>query len=587
MEKEQRSLARLLGWSGRWKGLTLFGVSLAFISAALALMPYIFVYLCVDEILSGSVGGASKWGWAALWTAVANTVCYISALMCTHIAAFHTARNIRIMALDHVRKLPLGWFMTHSTGQVRKTIDYNSSLTEDVLAHKLADTAASALTPIVAIVLLFVFSPLMGLACLATMALSILAMASMMGGAHKGFYMRYQKELEKMSSEAVEYVRLIPVLKTFNQTVMSFKAFWKTIKDNGDAALEYALSCRKGQTAFLTLINSTFALLIPIALVLAGDGDVMGTLSSFIFYSIFAPACGSLMYRLMYASESVMKLTLAVDSISSLLEVGQMEEGAITDTGDGTLTFSHVSFSYPGREGKAVDDLSFTLEKGKLTALVGPSGGGKSTIALLAGRFWDVDSGCVTLGGHDVRTLSHATLMDSLSIVFQNPRLFECTLYENVALARRNASREEVIRALSLAQCDDIIARLPEGLETRITDAGGQLSGGERQRIALARAILKDSPIVILDEATAWADADNEVLIQKAIGQLTKGRTVLTIAHRLSSIVDADRILVVEHGRIVQDGDFRSLSGEDGLFRTMWKDYNEAAQWRLNSKEEA
>ena len=378
MEKEQRSLARLLGWSGRWKGLTLFGVSLAFISAALALMPYIFVYLCVDEILSGSVGGASKWGWAALWTAVANTVCYISALMCTHIAAFHTARNIRIMALDHVRKLPLGWFMTHSTGQVRKTIDYNSSLTEDVLAHKLADTAASALTPIVAIVLLFVFSPLMGLATLATMALSILAMASMMGGAHKGFYMRYQKELEKMSSEAVEYVRLIPVLKTFNQSVMSFKAFWKTIKDNGDAALEYALSCRKGQTAFLTLINSTFALLIPIALVLAGDGDVMGTLSSFIFYSIFAPACGSLMYRLMYASESVMKLTLAVDSISSLLEVGQMEEGAITDTGDGTLTFSHVSFSYPGREGKAVDDLSFTLEKGKLTALVGPSGSGKS-----------------------------------------------------------------------------------------------------------------------------------------------------------------------------------------------------------------
>ena len=264
-----------------------------------------------------------------------------------------------------------------------------------------------------------------------------------------------------------------------------------------------------------------------------------------------------------------------------------MEEGAITDTGDGTLAFSHVSFSYPGREGKAVDDLSFTLEKGKLTALVGPSGGGKSTIALLAGRFWDVDSGSVTLGGHDVRTLSHATLMDSLSIVFQNPRLFECTLYENVALARRNASREEVIRALSLAQCDDIIERLPEGLETRITDAGGQLSGGERQRIALARAILKDSPIVILDEATAWADADNEVLIQKAIGQLTKGRTVLTIAHRLSSIVDADRILVVEHGRIVQDGDFRSLSGEDGLFRTMWKDYNEAAQWRLNSKEEA
>ena len=529
-------------------------------------MPYIFVYLCVDEILSGSVEGASKWGWAALWTAVANTVCYISALMCTHIAAFHTARNIRIMALDHVRKLPLGWFMTHSTGQVRKTIDYNSSLTEDVLAHKLADTAASALTPIVAIVLLFVFSPLMGLATLATMALSILAMASMMGGAHKGFYMRYQKELEKMSSEAVEYVRLIPVLKTFNQSVMSFKAFWKTIKDNGDAALEYALSCRKGQTAFLTLINSTFALLIPIALVLAGDGDVMGTLSSFIFYSIFAPACGSLMYRLMYASESVMKLTLAVDSISSILEVGQMEEGAITDTGDGTLTFSHVSFSYPGREGKAVDDLSFTLEKGKLTALVGPSGGGKSTIALLAGRFWDVDSGSVTLGGHDVKTLSHATLMDSLSIVFQNPRLF---------------SREEVIRALSLAQCDDIIARLPEGLETRITDAGGQLSGGERQRISIARAILKNAPIILLDEATASLDTENESRIQAALSSLLKGRTVLVVAHRLRTVMASDHIVVLKEGRKVEEGTGESLMVSQGLFSQMAERQLKSSRWRM------
>lgn len=581
MEKEQRSLARLLGWSGRWKGLTLFGVSLAFISAALALMPYIFVYLCVDEILSGSVGGASKWGWAALWTAVANTVCYISALMCTHIAAFHTARNIRIMALDHVRKLPLGWFMTHSTGQVRKTIDYNSSLTEDVLAHKLADTAASALTPIVAIVLLFVFSPLMGLATLATMALSILAMASMMGGAHKGFYMRYQKELEKMSSEAVEYVRLIPVLKTFNQSVMSFKAFWKTIKDNGDAALEYALSCRKGQTAFLTLINSTFALLIPIALVLAGDGDVMGTLSSFIFYSIFAPACGSLMYRLMYASESVMKLTLAVDSISSLLEVGQMEEGAITDTGDGTLTFSHVSFSYPGREGKAVDDLSFTLEKGKLTALVGPSGSGKSTATRLVSRFWDPDAGRIRIGGVDISSVEPEALLADISTVFQDVTLMNGTILENIRLGRSGASDEEVLKAARLACCDDFALALPDGYDTVLSENGSSLSGGERQRISIARAILKDAPIILLDEATASLDTENESRIQAALSSLLKGRTVLVVAHRLRTVMASDHFVVLKEGRKVEEGTGESLMASQGLFSQMAERQLKSSRWKM------
>ena len=486
--------------------------------------------------------------------------------------------------MAHVMKLPLGIFTGNQSGRLRKLIDDNAGLTEDLLAHKLPDLAGTIVTPIAAIVMLFLFDWKMGLLCLLTMALALLSMCLMMGGKNAGFFHRYQKEIERMSGEAVEYVRGIPVVKMFQQTVYSFKAFYAAIKDYSDLASQYAMSCRVGQTCFLTFINGTFALLIPAALLLASGGDVRTVLVNFIFYALFAPACGQMINRIMYMSEAVMEANEAVGRLDEILGQKPMEEPKVQKRSiNAAVSFHHVTFTYPGAKRPALDDVTFSVRPGQVTALVGPSGGGKTTAACLIPRFWDVDSGSVSVGGVDVREMDTKDLMEQVAFVFQDTRLFKESLLENIRAARPQASREEVLSAAHAAQCDDILEKLPHGLDTVVGTKGVYLSGGEQQRIALARAILKDAPIVVLDEATAFADPENEHQIQKAFETLTKNKTVLMIAHRLSTVQDADNILVLSDGKISEQGSHESLLAEKGVYAAMWEDYQRSAQWKVGN----
>ena len=521
----------------------------------------------------------------AVWFAIGSILLYFAALMSTHIAAFRTARNIRRAAMTHVLKLPLGFFTGNQSGRLRKLIDDNAGLTEDLLGHKLPDLAATAVTPIAAIVVLFLFDWRMGLLCLLTMVLALLSMCLMMGGKNAGFFHRYQKEIERMSGEAVEYVRGIPVVKMFQQTVYSFKAFYAAIQDYSNLASQYAMSCRTGQTCFLTFINGAFALLIPAALLIASGGDVRTALVNLIFYALFAPACGQMINRIMYMSEAVMEADEAIGRLDEILSQQPMEEPKVQKRpASDAVVFDHVTFTYPGADQPALEDVSFSVRPGEVVALVGPSGGGKTTAASLIPRFWDVDSGSVTVGGVDVWDMAPHVLMDQIAFVFQNSRLFKASILENVRAARPEATREQVLAALMAAQCGDILEKLPKGMDTIIGTEGTYLSGGEQQRVALARAILKDAPIVVLDEATAFADPENEALIQKAFVQLTKGRTVIMIAHRLSTVVGADKILVLDQGRLVEQGTHEQLTAAGGLYARMWADYNRAVQWKITSE---
>ena len=590
--KKQSNLSRLLMLAGGHKKLTFLGCALSGIAAVLGLIPYVCVWLAARDVLAvypdvTGAPGIVRWGWMAVWFAAANILVYFAALMCTHIAAFRTARNMRHTGVAHILELPLGFFTGNQSGRLRKIIDDNAALTEDLLAHKLADLTAAVVTPIAAVILLFSFDWRMGLLCLLTMILAFVCMASMMGGKNAGFFHRYQREIEKMSAEAVEYVRGIPVVKVFQQTVYSFKAFYEAIQSYSDLASQYAMSCRNGQTSFLTCINGGFALLIPAALLLASGGNGWEVLADFIFYALFAPACGAMINRIMYASESVMEANEAMMKLDQILEQKPLEETANPKKPENeTVSFEHVTFQYPGTEHPALKDVSFTAKEGTVTGLVGPSGGGKSTAASLIPRFWDVQNGHVRIGGVDVRDMASRELMKHVAFVFQDTKLFKVSLLENIRMSRPSATVEEVKAAAHAAQCDDILEKLPAGLDTVVGTKGVYLSGGEAQRIALARAILKDAPIVVLDEATAFADPENEALIQKAFGELTRGKTVLMIAHRLSTVRNADKILVIYKGSVREQGSHEELLAAGGLYAEMWSDYQKAAAWKVERGEE-
>lgn len=588
--KKQSSLSRILSYAGGHKNLTLLGCILSALSAILGLIPYVCVWLAARNVLEtwpnlSAVSNLTSWGWTAVWTAIGSIALYFAALMSTHIAAFRTARNIRRAAMAHVLKLPLGFFTGNQSGRLRKLIDDNAGLTEDLLAHKLPDLAGTVVTPIAAIVMLFLFDWKMGLLCLFTMVLALLSMCLMMGGKNAGFFHRYQQEIERISGEAVEYVRGIPVVKMFQQTVYSFKAFYAAIQDYSDLASQYAMSCRVGQTCFLTFINGAFALLIPTALLLASGGDVRTVLVNFIFYALFAPACGQMINRIMYMSEAVMEADEAVGRLDEILDQKPMKEAGIQKCpANAAVSFDHVTFTYPGADRPALEDVSFSVQPGQVTALVGPSGGGKTTAASLIPRFFDVDRGAVSIGGANVKEMDTEDLMKQVAFVFQDTRLFKESLLENIRAARSEASRDEVLAAAHAAQCDDILEKLPQGLDTMVGTKGVYLSGGEQQRIALARAILKDAPIVVLDEATAFADPENEHQIQKAFEALTKNKTVLMIAHRLSTVQDADNIIVLSDGKIAEQGSHSDLLKKNGVYAAMWTDYQRSAQWKVGKE---
>ena len=591
MQKKQSSLSRILSYAGRHKNLTLLGCILSALSAVLGLIPYVCVWLAARNVLESwpaleGISGLARWGWTAVWTAIGSIALYFAALMSTHIAAFRTARNIRRTAMDHVLKLPLGFFTGNLSGRLRKLIDDNAGLTEDLLAHKLPDLAGTIVTPIAAIVMLFLFDWKMGLLCLLTMVLALLSMCMMMGGKNAGFFHRYQKEIERMSGEAVEYVRGIPVVKMFQQTVYSFKAFYAAIRDYSDLASQYAMSCRVGQTCFLTFINGAFALLIPAALLLSSSKDIRTVLVNFIFYALFAPACGQMINRIMYMSEAIMEADEAVGRLDEILGQKPMEESKMRKRPvNANISFDHVTFTYPGADRPALDNVSFSARPGQVTALVGPSGGGKTTAASLIPRFWDTDSGTVAIGGVNVREMNTEDLMSQVAFVFQDTRLFKESLLENIRAARPEATRDEVLAAAHAAQCDDILQKLPQGLDTVVGTKGIYLSGGEQQRIALARAILKNAPIVVLDEATAFADPENEYQIQKAFEVLTKNKTVLMIAHRLSTVQNADSIIVLSDGKVVEQGSHESLLALRGVYTAMWEDYQRSARWKVGKEE--
>ena len=594
--KEKSDVAVLLDYAGSHRGLTYLGLFLSSVSMLLSMVPYLCIWLVARDLIAAAPNwtqaeNVTQYGWLAFAFAMGGIVIYFAALMCTHLAAFRTAANIRKRGVAHVMKAPLGYFDSNASGLIRGRLDAATAETETLLAHNLADIVGTITLFLAMLVMMFVFDWRMGCACLLAAVISILSMFSMMGGKNAQIMAEYYAALDRITKAGTEYVRGIPVVKIFQQTVYSFKAFQEAIEEYSTKA-EYwqAKVCQVPQAINLTVTEGAFVFLVPAALFLAPSalesGSFVGFVTDFAFYAVFSAIISTALARIMFAASGMMMAGTALGRISMVMDAPELKIPECPKAPQGSrVEFQDVSFAYDGAEMPALDQVSFTVEPGQTVALVGPSGGGKTTAASLIPRFWDVSSGAVKVGGVDVRDMDPHVLMDQIAFVFQNSRLFKASILENVLAAKPNASREEVLAALTAAQCGDILEKLPQGMDTMIGTEGTYLSGGEQQRIALARAILKDAPIVVLDEATAFADPENEVLIQKAFAQLTKDRTVIMIAHRLSTVVGADKILVLDQGRVAEQGTHQELTAAGGLYARMWTDYNQAIQWKITSEQ--
>ena len=595
-EKKQSELGELLAYAGTYKGLTFLGLGLSAVAMVLGMLPYICIWLAVRDLIAAApdwtqAAGIGRYGWMAFAFALAGILVYFAALMCTHLAAFRTASNIRKQGMAHLMKAPLGFFDSNASGLLRNRLDGAASETETLLAHNLADIVGTIAMFLAMLVLMFVFDWRMGAACLLAAVISVGALGTMMGGKNAALMAEYQAAQDTMSKAGTEYVRGIPVVKVFQQTVYSFRAFQQAIEDYSAKAEHYQADvCKVPQAVNLTATEGAFVFLVPMALLLApaalSAGNFAGFVTNFAFYAVFSAVISTALARIMFAASGMMLAKTALGRIHQVMSAPVMK---ITDhpqsPRDNGVEFEDVSFTYDGAEVPALDHVSFTVRPGQTIALVGPSGGGKTTAASLIPRFWDADSGSVKIGGVDVRDMDPHVLMDQVAFVFQNSRLFKASILDNVRAARPDATRQEAEAALSAAQCDDIIARLPDGMDTVIGTEGTYLSGGEQQRVALARAILKNAPIVVLDEATAFADPENEAMIQKAFAVLTRDRTVIMIAHRLSTVVHADGIIVLNGGRVEETGTHGELLEKHGLYARMWKDYGQAVQWKITAEE--
>lgn len=592
------AVGRLLAFAGQRRVLTYIGCVLSATSMVVGFGPYICIWFAARDLIAvapnwSAATDIAMYGWWALGFAVGSIVLYFAGLMCTHLAAFRCASNMRKRATEHLMQASLGYFDTRASGALRRVVDGCAAETEGLLAHKLPDTAGSIAMIAGMLVLFFVFDWRLGVACLVPVAVSLACMFYMMGGRGMDFMTRYMESLVKMNKTGTEYVRGIPVVKVFQQTIHSFRAFHNAIDEFTVLAQDYAVKwCQTPQALSLTFISAAAVFLIPVVvLVVPGETDVVNLAANFAFYAIFSAVIPTAMTRVMFMSEAFQSAADAVARVEEALAAPVIKAPAVPKIPqDNGIAFEDVSFTYEGADEPALNHVSFTVPAGSTVALVGPSGGGKTTAASLVPRFWDADSGSVAVGGVDVREMDPHSLMDRVAFVFQANRLFSQSIFENVRAARPTATREEVLAALSAAQCDDILAKLPDGIDTVYGAEGIHLSGGEVQRLMIARAILKDAPIVVLDEATAFADPENEIKIQTAFKRLARGRdgiprTVLMVAHRLSTVRAADKIVVLDRGRAVEQGTHDELVAAGGLYARMWADYERAVSWRISSAE--
>lgn len=575
-------------YAGSYKILTYMSWILSFLSALTALLPLVYIFIIIREVLEvapdfSKATSIVQNGIMAVVFSAAALVIYFSALMCSHVSAFRIGSNIKRKLLKHISKLPLGFSDEMGSGKLRKIINDSSAAAETYLAHNLPDMAGAIATPLGMVVMMFVVDWRFGLVSILPIILAFLCMGKMIGPAMKEDMRLYNNALEDMNNEAVEYVRGIPVVKTFGQTVHSFSRFKASIQNYYKFCIAYTKRCRQPMLFFLLFINSAFAFLIALALILSNGGANVTSdiILNFLFYVIITPVIVTTMQRVMFMSEGNMTVADAFDRIDSVLNRKPFENTDKNITPDDhSVAFENVSFSYDG-EKLALDNVSFKVKSGTSLALVGPSGGGKTTAAGLIARFWDVQNGAVKIGGVNVKDIPKEELMNTVSYVFQDSKLLKRSVLENVRLSRPDATEQEVMLALEKAQCTDIIEKLPDGINTVIGAKGVYLSGGEQQRIAIARAILKDAPIVVLDEATAFADPENEYLVQKSFKELSKNKTVIMIAHRLSTIQGCDNIIVLENGRIAEQGVHDELLKENGIYQKMWKDYQSSVSWKV------
>ena len=584
--KKQSDLSRLMGYAGNYRYFTYASWVLSAVSALVALVPFVYIWKILRDVLNAAPDYAQAvniphYGWMAVLFAVLSYLIYIAALMCSHLSAFRVATNLRLEVSEHLATLPLGFTETFGSGKLRKIIHESTGAAETFLAHQLPDKYNAMATPIGLLVLLLVFDWRLGLLSLVPVALGFVIMSAMTGRRMADKMRQYGNALESMSNEAVEYVRGIPVVKTFGQSVFSFKKFKATIDEYEKWVIAYTKELRMPMMLYTAAINGVFAFLIVGGLLFTRNGVTSEFLLNLLFYIIITPVISLTLTRIMYMSENELVVADALARVDSVLDAEPVPENDHPrHPKDASVSLKDVHFSYDGKT-DVIKGVSLKIQPGQMVAFVGPSGGGKSTLANLICRFFDVQSGSVRVGGADVRDIPKEELMDTISFVFQNSRLLKGSILDNVRLGRAQATEAEVLAALKAAQCMDIVEKFPAGIHTVIGTKGVYLSGGEQQRIAIARAMLKNAPILLLDEATAFADPDNEAKVQAAFAQLAKGKTVLMIAHRLSTVANADCIYVVQDGQIVESGTKDELCAQNGLFARMWQDYQASVQWKV------
>ena len=587
MEKKKSVISQLFEYAGNHKYFTVSSWILAAISAIVALVPFYYIWCIIKEVVEvrddfGKATHIVSYGWSAVGMSLLAMVIYIAALMCSHIAAFRVQANMRTNMMEHVMKLPMGYIESQGSGKIRKIVAESSAATETFLAHSLPDKAVSYATPVGLIAMLLIFDWKIGLICLIPAVIAFLAMGGMMGEKMQNDMKEYQNALDEMSAEAVEYVRGIPVVKTFGQSVFSFKRFKEAIDKYEKWTITYTIGMRIPMIGFTTAANGVFAALVACGLIFTRGGVSDTFLYNILFYIIITPILTVTLMKVAYAGESQMVVKDALERMYTLLEVKPLKETVSPQIPkDSGISIGDITFTYDEKKANAIDGITLDIKPGEHVAFVGPSGGGKTTLASLVARFWDVKEGSIRIGGVNVKDIASSELMKQVSYVFQDSRLLKMSILDNVRMGRPDATEAEVIQALKDAMCWDIIEKLPEGINTMIGSKGTYVSGGEAQRISIARAFLKNAPILILDEATAFADPDNEIMVQQAFANLSKDKTVIMIAHRLSTVVNADKICVLTDGKVAESGKHEELLAKNGIYGHMWNEYQKSVNWKV------